>query len=131
MRTPTYLIALRYAVAISVTAVIHVPDLLVGADVHQTDQRDLQHDEVVWFDFEPTLINYRVTVMGESPSKLTGGSTGSGTTMGTGGENSFDGRQTIIDSIIVAVGSTFFTIIVAVGAAYALSRMTFRAIRPT
>ena len=77
------------------------------------------------FDFEPTLINYRVTVLGENPSELTSGSTGSGTTMGTGGENSFDGRRTIFDSIVIAIGSTILTIFIAVGAAYALSRMRF------
>ena len=87
MRTPTYLIALRYAVAIFVTAVFMFPIFWWGLTSIKPTSAIFNKDEVVWFDFEPTLINYRVTVMGESPSKLTGGSTGSGTTMGTGGEN--------------------------------------------
>ena len=126
MRTPTYLIALRYSAAIFVTAVFMFPIFWWALTSIKPTNAIFNKDEVVWFDFEPTMINYRVTVLGESPSALTGGSTGSGTTMGTGGENSFDGRRTIVDSIIIAVGSTIFTIIIAAGAAYALSRMTFR-----
>ncbi len=126
MHTPWPLIALRYATAILITAVFMFPIFWWGLTSIKPTSAIFNKDKVVVFDFEPTLINYRVTVLGENPSELTGGSTGSGTTMGTGGENSFDGRKTIVDSIVVAVGSTIFTLFIALGAAYALSRMAFR-----
>ena len=80
-------------------------------------------DEVVVFDFVPTLINYAVVLLGWSRAEI---AIESGSTFGVGGTSSYDSRQTIADSIIIAVGSTALTIIVAVLAAYALSRMTFR-----
>ncbi|MEO1292691.1 MAG: carbohydrate ABC transporter permease, partial [Pseudomonadota bacterium] len=126
MRTPLYLVVIRYALAISVTAIFMFPIFWWGLTSIKPASAIFNKDQVVVFDFEPTLINYRVTVLGENPAELTGGSTGSGTTMGTGGENSFDGRKTIFDSIVIAVGSTIFTVFIAVGAAYALSRMAFR-----
>ena len=81
-------------------------------------------DEVVFFNFVPTLINYAVVLLGLSRTEValeTGGST-----FGTGGASTYDSRQTILDSIYVALGSTTLTIILAVLAAYALSRMHFR-----
>jgi multiple sugar transport system permease protein len=80
-------------------------------------------DEIVFFNFVPTLVNYAVVLLGLSRTEL---AIESGNTFGTGGASSYDSRQTIFDSIIVAVGSTAFTIILAVLAAYALSRMHFR-----
>jgi multiple sugar transport system permease protein len=80
-------------------------------------------DEVVVFDFKPTLDNYRVTLLGKSRSEL---AVETGNTFGVGGANSYDSRQTILDSVIVAVGSTALTILVGVLAAYALSRIEFR-----
>lgn len=78
-------------------------------------------DGPVYVDFQPTLDNYRVTIGGVSRVELalnTGGST-----YGAGGANSYDSRQTILDSIIVAVGSTALIILLASLASYALSRM--------
>ncbi|MGQ0564676.1 MAG: carbohydrate ABC transporter permease [Gemmobacter sp.] len=126
MRTPAYLVTLRYLAAVTVTCVFMFPILWWGLTSIKPTSAIFNKDQIVVFGFTPTLINYRVTVLGENPSELTGGSTGSGTTMGTGGENSFDGRKTIFDSIVIAVGSTIFTIFIATGAAYALSRMRFR-----
>lgn len=126
MKTPLSLVVIRYALAVFVTAIFMFPIFWWGLTSIKPKSAIFNKDEVVVFDFEPTLINYRVTVLGENPAELTGGSTGSATTMGTGGENSFDGRRTLLDSIVVAIGSTIFTVIMAVGAAYALSRMPFR-----
>ncbi|WP_375570461.1 carbohydrate ABC transporter permease [Ahrensia marina] len=126
MRTPLYLVILRYAAAIFITAVFMFPIFWWGLTSIKPTSAIFNREEVVVFDFEPTLDNYRVTVLGHSPSALSGGTTGSGTTMGTGGENSFDGRKTIFDSIVIAVGSTILTIFVGLGAAYALSRLAFR-----
>jgi multiple sugar transport system permease protein len=80
-------------------------------------------DGVVFFDFVPTAVNYAVTLLGKSRAEL---AIDSGSTFGVGGASSYDSRQTIFDSIIVAVGSTALTILIGVIAAYALSRMQFR-----
>ena len=81
-------------------------------------------DEVVVFDFVPTLINYAVVLLGWSRAEI---AIESGSTFGVGGTSSYDSRQTIVDSIIIAVGSTALTMFIAVLAAYALSRMASRA----
>jgi multiple sugar transport system permease protein len=80
-------------------------------------------DEIVFFDFVPTAINYAVTLLGRSRSDI---GTAAGNTFGVGGASSYDSRATIADSTIVAVGSTALTILIGVIAAYALSRMNFR-----
>ena len=80
-------------------------------------------DKVVVFDFIPTLINYAVVLLGWSRSEI---AIESGSTFGVGGTSTYDSRQTILDSIIVSVGSTALTMLVAVLAAYALSRMAFK-----
>jgi multiple sugar transport system permease protein len=46
--------------------------------------------------------------------------------MGVAGAGTYDSRQSIIDSIIISLGSTVVTMVVAVLAAYALSRMAFK-----
>ena len=81
-------------------------------------------DGIVWFNFKPTLVNYAVTMLGKSRAEL---AIDSGNTFGVGGASSYDSRQTILDSLIVAVGATTLTVLLlAVAAAYALSRMRFR-----
>jgi len=80
-------------------------------------------DRVNFFDFVPTLINYAVTILGRSRSQL---AIEEGLGMGVAGGGAYDSRHSILDSIVVSVGSTVFTMLVAVLAAYAVSRMTFR-----
>ena len=80
-------------------------------------------DHIVFFDFEPTSVNYQVTLLGRSRAEL---AIDSGNTFGVGGASSYDARQTIVDSIVVAVGSTALTIFLSILAAYALSRLNFR-----
>ena len=80
-------------------------------------------DRIVFFDFEPTSVNYQVTLLGRSRAEL---AIDSGNTFGVGGASSYDARQTIVDSIVVAVGSTALTIFLSILAAYALSRLNFR-----
>ena len=126
MKTPLSLIVLRYAAAAMIVAIFIFPIFWWGLTSIKPTSAIFNKDEVVVFDFKPTLDNYRVTVLGANPAEVSGGTTGSGSTMGTGGESSYDGRKTIFDSIVVAVGSTIFTVVIAVGAAYALSRMAFR-----
>jgi multiple sugar transport system permease protein len=80
-------------------------------------------DGPVYFNFQPTLDNYRVTLLGVSRVELV---LDSGGTSGAGGASSYDSRQTIFDSIIIAVGSTIVTVMLATLSAYALSRMMQR-----
>ena len=80
-------------------------------------------DRVVWFDFVPTLINYAVTLFGMSRSQM---AIDEGLGMGVAGAAAYDSRQSILDSVVISLGSTAVTIGVAIFAAYALSRMAFR-----
>ncbi|MCX7349765.1 MAG: hypothetical protein NTZ54_09650 [Alphaproteobacteria bacterium] len=61
---------------------------------------------VTWFDFTPTLDNYRVTLAGEGPAF-------------------FASRQAILDTLLVAMGATLLTLIAALPAAFALSLIHF------
>lgn len=80
-------------------------------------------DGPVYLDFEPTLLNYRVTLLGQSRVES---AIESGGTYGAGGASSYDSRKTILDSAIVAVGATALTVFLATLASYALSRMPVR-----
>ena len=80
-------------------------------------------DRVNFFDFVPTLINYGVTLFGQSRSQL---AIDQGLGMGVGGAEAYDSRQSIFDSLLVSLGATAITMVVAVFAAYAISRMLFR-----
>ena len=80
-------------------------------------------DRVVWFDFKPTLINYAVTLFGRSRSQL---AIDDGLGMGVAGADAYDSRSSLLDTVVVSIGATTITMLVAVLAAYALSRMQFR-----
>jgi multiple sugar transport system permease protein len=76
----------------------------------------------VYTEFTPTTENYAITILGKSRINLEGGIGGQ-----TGGASSYYSIPSIMDSIIVAVGSTCLAVLLATLAAYALSRFTFRA----
>ncbi|HJT12487.1 MAG TPA: carbohydrate ABC transporter permease, partial [Dongiaceae bacterium] len=114
---------LRDVTAILVVAVFMFPLFWWGLTSFKPTSAIFNKDEVVFFDFEPTLVNYQVVLMGKSRAEL---AIESGSTFGVGGASSYDSRQTIIDSLIVAIGSTILTVFAGVTAAYALSRMKFR-----
>jgi multiple sugar transport system permease protein len=114
---------LHYAVSITVVALFMFPIFWWGLTSIKPISAIFNKDHVVFFDFEPTLDNYRVTLLGKSRSEL---AIESGNTFGVGGASSYDSRQTILDSIIIAVGSTALTVVLGILAAYAISRMTFR-----
>jgi multiple sugar transport system permease protein len=80
-------------------------------------------DRVNFFDFTPTFINYGVTLFGQSRSQI---AIDEGLGMGVAGAEAYDSRMSILESIIVSIGATTVTMSVAVFAAYAISRMTFR-----
>lgn len=75
----------------------------------------------VYVDFQPTTENYAVTIGGESRITLEGGIGGQ-----TGGASSYYSLPSIIDSLIVAIGSTIGALVLATLAAYGLSRFAFR-----
>jgi multiple sugar transport system permease protein len=69
-----------------------------------------EHRGVVWFDFTPTFANYRATLLGQGPEFLAS-------------------RQAMLDSIVVAAGSTLLSLLAAVPAAHALSLLQARSAR--
>jgi multiple sugar transport system permease protein len=114
---------LRYLCAIVVVAIFMFPLFWWGLTSIKPISAIFNKDRVVFFDFAPTLDNYRVTMLGKSRAEL---AIESGSTFGVGGASSYDSRQTIVDSTVIAVGSTILTIAIGILAAYALSRLTFR-----
>lgn len=80
-------------------------------------------DGPVYFDFQPTGQNYAVTLLGQSRIAE---NLESGGTFGAGGGSSYDSRETILQSILIAVGSTVLTILLSTLASYALSRLPMR-----
>ena len=123
MKTSLVLRLLRDVTAILVVGIFMFPLFWWGLTSFKPTSAIFNKDEVVFFDFEPTLVNYQVVLMGKSRAEL---AIESGSTFGVGGTSSYDSRQTIIDSLIVAIGSTILTVFAGVTAAYALSRMRFR-----
>ena len=113
----------RDAVAVFVTGIFMFPIFWWALTSIKPISAVFDKDRVVWFDFVPTLINYAVTLFGRSRSQL---AIDEGLGMGVAGADSYDSRQSLLDSIIISVGATVLTMIVAVLAAYALSRMRFR-----
>lgn len=82
-------------------------------------------DGPVYFDFTPTPDNYRVTILGVSRVQIgLERAGGAGTT--AGGASSYDSRDSLLDSTIVAIGSTALVLFLATLAAYALSRIRFK-----
>jgi multiple sugar transport system permease protein len=79
----------------------------------------------VYVDFKPTPDNYRVTLLGVSRVEIGLEQNGDAAGVIKGGANSYDSRGSLLDSAIIAVGSTALTLALATLAAYALSRMTF------
>ncbi len=114
---------LRDVAAVSVVGLFMFPLLWWALTSIKPMYAIFDKDRVVWFDFVPTLINYAVVLLGWSRAEL---AIDSGSTFGVGGTSSYDSRQTMIDSVVISVGSTALTMMIAVFAAYALSRMAFR-----
>ncbi len=113
----------RDALAAFVTAVFMFPVFWWALTSIKPISAVFDKDRVVWFDFVPTAINYAVTMFGYSRSQL---AIDAGLGMGTAGTEAYDSRSSILDSLVVSMGATTVTMIVAIPAAYALSRMAFR-----
>jgi multiple sugar transport system permease protein len=114
---------LRDALAVFVTGLFMFPVFWWALTSIKPISAVFDKDRINWFDFTPTLINYAVTLFGRSRSQM---AIDEGIGMGVAGAEAYDSRQSIIDSVIIAVGATAITMIVAVLAAYALSRMQFK-----
>jgi multiple sugar transport system permease protein len=114
---------LRDAVAVIVTGVFMFPMFWWALTSIKPMDAIFDKDRINWFDFSPTLVNYAVTLLGLSRSQM---AIDQGFGMGITGDGGYDSRRTILDSIVVSIGSTTITMLVAVFAAYALSRMVFK-----
>jgi multiple sugar transport system permease protein len=114
---------LRYGAAIFVVAIFMFPLFWWALTSNKPISAIFNKDKVVFFDFVPTLENYAVTLLGHSRASI---AIESGSTFGVGGASSYDCRQTLLDSLIIAVGATVLTVIIGVLAAYAVSRLDFR-----
>jgi multiple sugar transport system permease protein len=113
---------LRDAVAIFVVTIFTFPIFWFALTSFKPVSAIFNKDEVVVFNFTPTLINYAVVLFGRSRSDS---AIDGGLAIGVAGASTYDSRQTMVDSLIIAIGSTLLTITIATLAAYCLSRMRF------
>ena len=122
MEGSNFKVVLRYVVSIFVICVFIFPIAWFALTSIKPISAVFNKDRVVVFDFKPTFENYQVTVLGGDKDDL---STGSSISMGTSGKGAYDGRGSIVSSLIIAIFSTFLATSIALLAAYALSRMRF------
>lgn len=122
MEQSRFAIVTRYLAAIFIVLVFVFPIFWFALTSLKPISAVFDKDGVIWFDFIPTLENYRVTLLGESSIDV---NQNSRSDFGTSGGNSYDGRGSIVSSIIVAVGSTVLCVTMGLFAAYGLSRMKF------
>ena len=122
MQDSTLKITLRYIFSILIVGIFVFPIAWWGLTSIKPISAIFDKDQVVVFDFKPTLENYRVTILGHQKGGIANNEK---STFGTSGGNSYDGRGSILSSIIIAVGSTILCISISLLAAYGLSRMRF------
>ena len=115
--------AARYIVSIVIVGVFVFPIAWFALTSIKPTSAVFNKDRVVVFDFEPTFENYSVTVLGGRKPDT---SSNSSISMGTSGDGAYDGRGSIVSSLIIAISSTFLATSISVLAAYALSRLAFR-----
>lgn len=112
----------RYIISICVVLIFVFPIAWFGLTSIKPISAVFDKDGVIVFDFVPTLENYQVTLFGGQAIDV---ETNTRSDFGTSGGGSYDGRSSIVSSIIVAVGSTALSVTLALFAAYGLSRMSF------
>jgi multiple sugar transport system permease protein len=112
----------RDALAVFVTGIVMFPIFWWALTSIKPISAVFDKDKIVWFNFKPTLINYAVTLLGRSRSQL---AIDDGLGMGVAGTEAYDSRSSILDSLVVSIGATALTMIAALFAVYALSRMRF------
>lgn len=106
MPHPAVLRHLRDLAAVATVALFMFPLFWWGLNSIKPASAIFENFSVNWFDFTPTLDNYRVTLGGQGPAFFTS-------------------RQAILDTILVASGATLLTLAVALPAAFALSLIHF------
>ncbi len=114
---------LRDCLAVLVTGIFMFPIFWWALTSIKPISAVFDKDRIVWFDFKPTLINYAVTLLGRSRSQL---AIDDGLGMGVAGTEAYDSRESVLDTVVVSLGATAITMIIAILAAYALSRMRFK-----
>ncbi|MBX2883919.1 MAG: carbohydrate ABC transporter permease [Granulosicoccus sp.] len=113
----------RYVISILVVCVFIFPIAWFALTSIKPISAVFNKDRVVVFDFKPTFENYQVTVFGGKRSDTIAGTN---VGMGTSGAGAYDGRGSILSSLIIAISSTFLATSISLLAAYALSRLQFR-----
>ena len=95
---------LRYGVALFVVGLFMFPIFWFGLTAFKPRGAIFNKDSVVWFDFVPTLENYLRVWLDPSVFSI---------------------RESMLSSIVVAIGSTCLTVVISIPAAYGLSRVKF------
>jgi multiple sugar transport system permease protein len=115
---------LRDITAVFVTFIFMFPILWWALTSIKPISAVFDKDRVVFFDFVPDTGELcRDAALGLSRSGL---AIDQGIGMGVAGTEAYDSRRAILDSVVVSIGATTITMMVAVFAAYALSRMAFK-----
>ena len=98
-------IGLRYGAAIFVVALFMFPIFWFGLTAIKPRSAIFNKDTVIWFDFMPTVESYLAVWFGPSVFSIS---------------------DSMVSSVIVAIGSTFLAVALSVPAAFSLSRINFR-----
>lgn len=123
MESSRFSVVARYVLAITIVLMFVFPIAWFALTSIKPISAIFDKDGVVIFDFVPTYENYQVTLFGQQSIDV---SQNSRSDFGTSGGNSYDGRSSILSSLIVAIGSTFLATTIGLLAAYGLSRLQFR-----
>jgi multiple sugar transport system permease protein len=107
MNSSPRLNALRDAAAVMVVLGFMFPLFWWGLTSIKPVSAIFDKDHIIWFDFAPTVENYVVTLFG-------------------GGPAFFASKQSILDTLAVALGATLLTLAAALLASFALSVYDFR-----
>lgn len=113
----------RYLISVLVVSVFVFPIAWFALTSVKPVSAIFNKDRVVVFDFQPTLDNYRVTVLGGKKSEA---GSNSSLGMGTSGEGAYDGRSSMVSSLVIAISSTALATAISLLAAYGLSRLKFK-----
>jgi len=105
MTSSKFNIGLRYAAALFVVSLFMFPLFWFALTAIKPRGAIFNKDYVVWFEFVPTIESFFTVWFGPSVFSI---------------------RDSMLSSIIVAVGSTLLVVLVAVPAAFSLSRIDFR-----
>ena len=99
---------LRYSSALFVVALFMFPIFWFGLTAIKPRGAIFNKDTVIWFDFVPTIDSYFTVWFGPSVFSI---------------------KNSMLSSIIVAIGSTVLALVVSIPAAFGLSRIKFRGYR--